>query len=150
VPHEPSAAAVSGIGLTVGVFDLLHHGHLRFLRAARSRCGHLIAGLQLDPAAGKDVVVFHSFNQRFRRLSLIKAVDRIIPYQAVDQLIEAECFDHLFVGEDQLHAGFARAVHHCHRRGIPVTRLARTCGISSTALRQGQSGRFSAVDSRSL
>lgn len=104
-----------------------------------------MVGLQVDPAVVKDVRLCHAYGQRFRRLSLIKAVDRIIPYRSVEELVGALTFDHLFLGEDQLHAGFVGAVHRCHQRGIRVTRIARTPGISSSSLRQGQPGRFTCV-----
>ena len=37
-------------GLTMGCFDLLHEGHLRFLQEVRSRCDHLVVGLATDDA----------------------------------------------------------------------------------------------------
>ncbi len=95
------------IGLAVGVFNLLHHGHLAFLRAARLSCDRLI-----------------------------------VPYQAVEDLVQQLPLDRLFLGEDQLHHGFSRAEAHCYSKGIPVIRLPRTPGISSSALRNGQSRRF--------
>jgi glycerol-3-phosphate cytidylyltransferase len=130
------------IGLVVGVFDLLHRGHLIFLRAARQRCDVLIVGLQLNPLAYKPVEIHNSYRQRFRRLALLQAIDRIVPYRDVDHLVQQLHFDCLFLGEDQQHPGFCRAVEHCRSRGIPVDRLPRTPGISSTALRQGLPGRF--------
>ena len=133
------------IGLAVGVFDLLHRGHLIFLRAARQRCDVLIVGLQLNPMAHKPVEIHDSFRQRFRRLALLQAIDRIVPYEDVDDLVQQLHFHRLFLGADQRHPGFGRAMAHCRRQGIPVQRLPRTPEISSTALRQGLRGRFIAA-----
>ena len=147
-PRVQPALRASGpptIGLAVGVFDRLHRGHLIFLRAARQRCDVLIVGLQLNPLAYKPVEIHDSYHQRFRRLALLQAIDRIVPYQHVDHLVQQLHFHRLFLGEDQRHPGFGRAVTHCRRRRIPVQRLARTPEISSTALRQGCFGRFTAV-----
>lgn len=133
------------VGLAVGVFDLLHCGHLIFLRTARQRCDVLIVGLQLNPLAYKPVEIHNSYRQRFRRLALLQAIDCIVSYQDVDALVLQLHFHRLFLGEDQRHPGFGRAVTHCRRRCIPVQRLPRTPEISSTALRQGCFGRFTAV-----
>lgn len=133
------------IGLAVGVFDRLHRGHLIFLRGARQCCDVLIVGLQLSPLAYKPVEIHDSYRQRRRRLALVQAIDCIVPYQHVDDLVQQLYFHRLFLGEDQCHPGFGRAVTHCRRRGIPVQRLPRTPAISSTALRQGCAGRFTAV-----
>lgn len=133
------------IGLAVGVFDRLHRGHLIFLRAARQRCDVLIVGLQLNPLAYKPVEIHDSYHERWRRLALVQAIDRIVPYQDVDHLVQQLHFNRLFLGEDQRHPGFGRAVAYCRSRCIPVQRLPRTPEISSTALRQGCSGRFIAV-----
>jgi cytidyltransferase-like protein len=142
---QHSSRGATGTGVAVGVFDLLHHGHISFLRVARHACGHLIVGLHLHPASSKDVRVHHSYGQRQRRLALLQAVDRIVPYTAVDELVQELRFDRLFLSEDQRHPGFSRALAHCCSRGIAVIRLPRTPGISSTALRQGLPGRFMAA-----
>jgi glycerol-3-phosphate cytidylyltransferase len=142
VTHGPAARLTPVIGLAVGVFDLLHRGHLSFLRSASLGCDALIVGLQLSPMDCKLVYVQHSFCQRLRRLELLRSIDRIVPYRDVDHLVQQLHFDCLFLGEDQQHPGFCRAVEHCRSRGIPVVRFPRTPGISSTALRQGLPGRF--------
>jgi len=37
------------VGLTTGVFDLLHYGHLRYLAACREQCDSLVIGVDSDP-----------------------------------------------------------------------------------------------------
>ena len=140
--RESTGRSTPEIGLAVGVFDLLHRGHLSFLRAARHGCDSLIVGLQRNPDACKAIEAHHSYHQRYRRLELFRAIDCIVPYQMVDHLVQYLIFDCLFLGEDQLHPGFCRAVDYCRCRDIPVIRLPRTPGISSSALRQGLTGRF--------
>lgn len=140
--RELTGQSTPEIGLAVGVFDLLHRGHLSFLRAARHGCNFLIVGLQRNPDACKAVEVHHTYNQRYRRLELFRAIDRIVPYQKVDHLVRHITYDRLFLGKDQLHPGFCRAVDYCRCRDLPVICLPRTPGISSSALRQGLTGRF--------
>ncbi|EGV33020.1 cytidyltransferase-related domain protein [Thiorhodococcus drewsii AZ1] len=41
----PGASTYSLVGGTIGVYDLLHVGHLRFLQTARSRCDRLKVGI---------------------------------------------------------------------------------------------------------
>lgn len=134
-----------GTGLVVGVFDVLHFGHLKFLRSAHELCTSLIVGLQVWPELTKTDGTYQSFPQRCRRLELLRCVDQIVPYQAVEKLVHEVTFQQLILGEDQQHAGFKRALAYCLAAGLPVLRLPRTPAISSTALRQGCFGRFTAV-----
>lgn len=46
--HTPSASGRSGTVVATGVFDLLHVGHVRFLRAARAAGARLAVGIEDD------------------------------------------------------------------------------------------------------
>ena len=37
------------IGITFGIFDLLHAGHIMMLEEAKRQCDYLIVGLNTDP-----------------------------------------------------------------------------------------------------
>ena len=54
------------IGLTIGTFDLLHPGHLRFLEACRDRCEWLTVAVNPD-----------DFVERFKRRPVMTMVERI-------------------------------------------------------------------------
>jgi len=93
------------IGFTCGAFDLLHAGHVVMLQEARSKCDHLIVGLQTDPSidrAEKNKPI-QSLYERYIQLSAVKYVDEIIPYdteQSLLDLLESTKIDIRFVGED--------------------------------------------------
>lgn len=38
-------------GITFGIFDLLHAGHVMMLEEAKRQCDYLIVGLNTDPAS---------------------------------------------------------------------------------------------------
>jgi glycerol-3-phosphate cytidylyltransferase len=99
------------VGFTCGAFDLLHAGHIVMLKEARSKCDHLIVGLQTDPSIdrqNKNQPV-QSVYERFVQLSAVKYVDEIIPYdteQSLIDLLESTPIDIRFVGEDYIDRNF--------------------------------------------
>ena len=70
------------IGLTAGAFDLMHAGHVHFLREARSRCSRLIVCLQTSfadrPNKGP---MKQTVYERWSVLESCKHVDGIVPYE---------------------------------------------------------------------
>lgn len=99
------------VGFTCGAFDLLHAGHIVMLKEARSKCDHLIVGLQTDPSIdrqNKNQPV-QSVYERYVQLSAVKYVDEIIPYdteQSLIDLLESTPIDIRFVGEDYIDRNF--------------------------------------------
>lgn len=99
------------VGFTCGAFDLLHAGHIVMLKEARSKCDHLIVGLQTDPSIdrqNKNQPV-QSVYERYIQLSAVRYVDEIIPYdteQSLIDLLESTPIDIRFVGEDYIDRNF--------------------------------------------
>lgn len=99
------------VGFTCGAFDLLHAGHIVMLKEARSKCDHLIVGLQTDPSIdrqNKNQPV-QSVYERYVQLSAVRYVDEIIPYdteQSLIDLLESTPIDIRFVGEDYIDRNF--------------------------------------------
>lgn len=99
------------VGFTCGAFDLLHAGHIVMLKEARSKCDHLIVGLQTDPSIDRQEKnqPVQSVYERYIQLSAVKYVDEIIPYdteQSLIDLLESTPIDIRFVGEDYIDRNF--------------------------------------------
>lgn len=125
--------------LTFGVYDYLHYGHLKLFERAAKLGNYLIVAVQVDEEIHKtkpDAKVLYTFEQRREFVGAIKFVNEAIPYTQVDEDIQKIDFDVFAVGGDQNHAGFQRAIEWCNAHGKEVVRLARTEGISSSAIKK--------------
>ena len=78
------------IGITFGVFDLLHAGHIMMLEEAKRNCDYLIVGLNTDPSE-----VFPEKNkptqtivERYIQLEGCRYVDEIVPYTSEQDLAD--------------------------------------------------------------
>ncbi len=92
------------IGFTCSAFDLMHAGHVEFLRECRERCDRLVVGLQtqIQDRPGKNQPV-QSVLERFLVLRACKYVDEIIPYESeadLTNLIAVLGPHHRFLGSD--------------------------------------------------
>lgn len=76
------------VGLTVGVFDLMHEGHANLLDYCGRRCDYLIVALVTDHLAriqkGHDRPAW-SYQKRYVTLRKHPAVARIIPIDRIDE-----------------------------------------------------------------
>lgn len=97
------------IGFTCGAWDLLHPGHLHFLRECKKHCNIFVVGLQVDPSVdreGKNKPVQTTF-ERFYQLNTLGFISKIIPYeteQDLSNLFKLIKFDERYIGED--HKGY--------------------------------------------
>ncbi len=66
--------------LVGGCFDILHYGHLTFLKSARLHGSHLIVALESDESIiqRKHILPIHTQSQRAEILAELKCVDHII------------------------------------------------------------------------
>lgn len=124
--------------LTVGVYDLLHKGHIELYRRAKGLGDYLIVAaqdgdfiLKYKPTAK----VLNSTEDRKYMIKSIRYVDEVITYTDVDKIVKEVDFDVLVTGPDQCHAGFQRAIQWCEQNGKEHTILARTDGVSSSELK---------------
>jgi D-beta-D-heptose 7-phosphate kinase/D-beta-D-heptose 1-phosphate adenosyltransferase len=94
------------IGFTYGTFDLLHDGHIYFLRRARRRCDQLIVAIDSDRFAaevkgpGRPVESAAVRSQNVVATGLVRLV---IEVDSVDQLFDAVDYyqpDAVFFGDD--------------------------------------------------
>lgn len=124
--------------LTVGVYDLLHKGHVELYRRAKGLGDYLIVAaqdgefiLKYKPTAK----VLNSTEDRKYMIKAIRYVDEVITYTDVDKIVKEVDFDVFVTGPDQIHAGFQRAIKWCEEHGKEHVVLGRTDGVSSSELK---------------
>ena len=125
--------------LTVGVYDMLHIGHILLFKHAKELGDELIVAVQDGDYILKykpETNMIYNTEERLYMVSTIKYVDQVITYQDVDKDIQKIDFDIFAKGPDQCHAGFQRAVEWCKNNEKKVVVVPRTEGISSTLLRE--------------
>lgn len=124
--------------LTVGVYDLIHKGHVELYRRAKGLGDYLIVAaqdgdfiLKYKPTAK----VLNSTEDRKYMIKSIRYVDEVITYTDVDKIVQEVDFDVFVTGPDQCHDGFLRAIQWCETNGKEHIVLGRTDGVSSSELK---------------
>lgn len=124
--------------MTVGVYDLLHKGHVELYRRAKGLGDYLIVAVQdgnfilkYKPTAK----VLNSTEDRMYMIKSIRYVDEVITYTDVDKIVQEVDFDVLVTGPDQCHSGFQQAIRWCQEHGKEHIILGRTDGVSSSELK---------------
>lgn len=129
--------------LTVGVYDMLHIGHILLFKHAKElfpegEC-KLVVAVQDGNYIQKykpEARMVYTTEERMFMVSAVRWVDEVIVYKDVDKDIQDIDFDVFAKGPDQCHEGFQRAVEWCNANGKEVVVIPRTEGISSTMLRE--------------
>lgn len=124
--------------LTVGVYDLLHVGHVELFRKAKALGDYLIVAVQDSDVVMQykpDAKLVYSTEERCYMVRAIRYVDEVIVYRDVDKTVAETDFDIFAKGPDQSHDGFQRAVDYCHAHGKQVITMPRTQGVSSSELK---------------
>ena len=124
--------------LTVGVYDLLHKGHVELYRRAKGLGDYLIVAAQDSDFILKykpTAKVLNSTEDRKYMIKSIRYVDEVITYTDVDKIVQEVDFDVFVTGPDQCHDGFQRAIKWCEEHGREHIVLGRTDGVSSSELK---------------
>lgn len=124
--------------LTVGVYDLIHKGHVELFRRAKGLGDYLIVAAQDSDFILKykpNAKVLNSTEDRKYMIKSIRYVDEVITYTDVDKIVEEVVFDIFVTGPDQCHSGFQKAITWCEEHGKDHIVLARTDGVSSSELK---------------
>lgn len=124
--------------LTVGVYDLLHIGHILLFKKAKSLGDKLIVAVQDADFIKKykpEADIINSTDERMFAVSSIKYVDNVIIYKSVDNIIKEVDFDIFVKGPDQNHQGFQEAIKWCEQNRKKIVTIPRTENISSSLLR---------------
>ena len=125
--------------LTVGVFDLLHKGHVELFRRAKSLGDYLIVAVQDSDFILKykpTAKIVNSTDDRMYMVNAIRYVDEAVVYEDVDTIVTKVVFDIFVTGPDQIHAGFQKAIRWCKDNGKEHIVLSRTDGVSSSELKE--------------
>lgn len=93
------------VGFTCSTFDLLHAGHVAMLAECKQNCDYLIVGLQVDPSKDRPEKnkPIQSIYERYIQLDGCKYVDKIIPYETENDLVNLLATQDIyvrFVGEE--------------------------------------------------
>jgi glycerol-3-phosphate cytidylyltransferase len=78
------------VGFTCSTFDLFHAGHIMMLKEAKTKCDHLIVGLQTDPTIDRPDTKnkpIQSVFERYEQLKACKYIDEILVYETEDDLV---------------------------------------------------------------
>ena len=124
--------------LTVGVYDLLHKGHVELYRRAKGLGDYLIVAAQDSDFILKykpTAKVLNSTEDRKYMIKAIRYVDEVVTYTDVDKIVKELDFDVFVTGPDQCHEGFQRAIQWCEGHGKEHLVLGRTEGVSSSELK---------------
>lgn len=123
---------------TVGVYDLLHIGHVELFRKAKALGDWLIVAVQdsVDVVKFKpEAKLVYNTEERCYMVRSIRYVDDVVVYKNVKDIVKEVDFDIFVVGPDQNHQGFQEAIKYCKEKGREVVVLPRTDGISSSELK---------------
>ena len=123
---------------TVGVYDLIHKGHVELYRRAKGLGDYLIVAVQDSDFILKykpNSNVLNSTEDRKYMVKSIRYVDEVITYYDVDKIVQEVDFDVFVTGPDQCHDGFKRAIQWCEENGREHIILGRTDGVSSSELK---------------
>ena len=125
--------------ITVGVYDLLHKGHIELFRRAKGLGDYLIVAAQDGDYILKykpNAKVLNSTDDRKYMIKSIRYVDEVITYTDVDTIVKEAEFDVFVTGPDQCHEGFKNAIAWCEEHGKEHIVLGRTDGVSSSQLKE--------------
>ncbi len=124
--------------LTVGVFDLLHIGHVELFRKAKALGDHLIVAVQDSDYVAKykpDSRTVYPTGERAYIVKSVRYVDDVIVYNDVADIPGKVDFDVFVKGPDQNHAGFKAVEAYCEANNKEVFVMPRTEGISTSELK---------------
>ena len=75
--------------IVYGTFDILHYGHIKFLKQAKALGDYLIVGLSTDNFNKiKNKRSYFCYSQRKKLLEAIRYVDLIIPEESWEQKLD--------------------------------------------------------------
>lgn len=128
------------VGITFGVFDLLHAGHIMMLEEAKRKCDYLIVGLNTDPIEVEPTKnqPTQSVVERYIQLEGCRFVDEIIPYtteQDLEDILRAFTIDVRIIGEEYRDINFT-GKQYCLDQNIEIYYNKRSHRFSSSSLRQ--------------
>lgn len=119
--------------LTHGTFDILHYGHVRYLKKAKSFGDYLIVSLSTNEYSKEwDKTVLNDYKERKEVLEAIKYVDLVIPQTKTDNLEDIENYDvNIFVDSEEYKQWNDYLKGHCK-----IIYLSKTPKISTSKIKK--------------
>lgn len=132
------------IGFTNGCFDIIHAGHVRYLRTAKNECDILIVGMNSDSSVRSikgDTRPINSEQDRMEVLAALECVDVVTLFEedTPQKLIEKLDPDVLFKGGDWKEDEIAGA-EHVKKNGGSVRIIGYEEGYSTTKIIEKMKG----------
>lgn len=132
------------IGITVGVFDLFHVGHLNLLERCKSMCDYLIVAVCQDDYVTqvKNKIPVYCDKDRMRIIASLKCVDEVIPVTIKEtedkmELIKNHPFDVLFSGDDWKGTErYKKTEEQFAKLGAAIEYFPYTQGISTSQIKE--------------
>ena len=132
------------IGITMGVFDLFHIGHLNLLNNCKTMCEHLIVGVCDDEYVRvyKQKEPVFPEHDRLKIIESLRCVDEayLVPCEQVENKLiawEKYHFDVLFSGEDWKGSErFKKTEEQFIQHGVSIEYFPYTEGVSSTSIKE--------------
>lgn len=136
------------VGLTVGVFDLFHVGHLNLLERCKEQCEYLIVAVCGDDYVTqvKHKVPVIPEKDRIRIIGALKCVDEAstITLEEIDDkmlALKRFKFDVLFSGDDWKGSErYNRTEKQFAELGVSIEYLPYTKGVSTSDLKEKMKG----------
>lgn len=126
-------------GITFGAFDLLHAGHIHFLKSCKEHCDELIVGLHSDPSIERTTKnsPIQTIFERHTQLMGCRYVDEIIPYDTevdIENMLNVFELHRRFLGTDYVDK---KCTGHdiCIEENIELVYIPRFHNYSTTELR---------------
>ena len=131
------------VGITVGVFDLFHVGHLNLLERCKAMCDKLIVAVCQDDYVTqvKHKTPVYPAADRMRILAALKCVDEVIAVTIEETedkllLIRHHPFDVLFSGDDWKGTPrYLKTEEQFAKLGAKIEYLSYTQGISTSKIK---------------
>lgn len=131
-------------GITVGVFDMLHVGHLNLLERCKGMCERLVVAVCQDDYVRevKHKSPVCAAADRMRMLLALKCVDEVVPVSIEETedkmlLLKNHPFDVLFSGDDWKGSErYLKTEKQFAELGVRIEYLPYTKGISTSELKK--------------
>lgn len=136
-------------GITTGVFDLFHVGHLNLLERCKEQCETLIVAVCDDDYVRniKKKEPVYSLEERVRIINALKCVDKtvVVTFEEVDDkmlLLKKHSFDVLFSGDDWKGSErYVKTEQQFAQVGVSIEYLPYTQGVSTTQIKEKMKNR---------
>ena len=134
--------------ITYGTFDLLHYGHINFLKRAKALGDYLVVAVSTDDFNYnvKHKVTYFNYEQRKQLLEAIRYVDLVIPEENMQQKkndMHEYHIDTFVIGDD-----WKGKFDFLKDEGVDVVYLSRTPEISTSQIKKDLYGANDTTESK--